>query len=45
MTDPTDLTHDPRGGTVLTLAFGVVVFGTAVLAGLLVLVAKTRGWL
>jgi len=38
------LTHDPNGGTVLTLAFGAVL-GTTVLVGLLVLVAKTRGWL
>ena len=32
------------GGTVLTLAFGAVL-GSLVLVGLLVLVAKTRGWL
>jgi hypothetical protein len=44
MTAPTDLIHDPHPAPVLTLAFGVVA-GTSVLVGLLVLVAKTRGWL
>lgn len=38
------LAHDPKGGTVITLAAGVVL-GSSVLVGLLVLVAKTRGWL
>jgi hypothetical protein len=38
------LAHDPNGGTVLTLAFGVVA-AASVLAGLLAAVAWTRGWL